>query len=94
MVYEKYEGSYCSCSLLCLYAEWVWVMVQVTYSFLYLIRSVKISCMRSTVESSVCFWSFPRIRFWTSLAVSLVVVDCLELMLGLVCLGGLVVVSV
>ena len=59
-----------------------------------LIRSVKIFCLRSTVEFSVCFWSSPRIRFWSSLTVSLVVVDCLELMLGLVYLGGLVVVSV
>ena len=69
-------------------------MVQVTYSFLYLIRSVKISCMRSTVESSVCFWSFPRIRFWTSLAVSIVVVGCSELVLGLVCLDRLMVAAV
>ena len=94
MVYEQYEGSYCSCSLLCLCAEWDGLWYRLHIPSCILVRSVKISSMCSTVEFSVCFWPFPRIRFWTSLAVSLAVVDCVEFMLGLVCMGGLVVVSV
>ena len=50
------------------------------------VRFVKISSMRFAVESSVCSWPLPSMKFWTFLDASLVVVDCSELMLGIVCL--------
>ena len=52
-----------------------------------LVRSVKISSIRSTVEFSVCFWTFPRIRSWTSLTVSQVAMEYMVFMLEFIFFG-------
>ena len=59
-----------------------------------LVRSLKISSILFTVKVFVSLWNFPRIRSWTSFAVSRAAVECMVFILGLVWGVGLVVMLV